>query len=515
MNYIYILNKHGRPLMPTVRYGHIKRLIKDGKAVVINNKPFTVRLKYETNDIVQRITLGIDTGRENIGLAVISNKNCYARINFYTNNKSVTKNMQERKQFRSERRRHRRIRNQRRSIKNNNQFKSGNSNILCSKKKCLSRKIFYPGMKEGINCKVCKGKEAKFNNRKRQDGWLTPSARQLIQMYINAVKLISSFLPISKISIERVNFDFQKLANENIENWQYSKGPLYGFDSYKDYIDELQDYKCLLCSEKITQYHHIVPKSKGGSNVASNFAGLCNKCHELVHTDDTYTSELLTLKNGCYKIKISLLSSCMDKIVEELDKLYSIQITTGYETSIKRKKLGLEKDHCNDAICIALDYNQIENFDLDLPDILILKRFKKKSNNNINKYGRREYFYNGKLVAVNRSKSFEQKEDSLFEYMQSYSKLHNKLECDRHFHELKIVPTKRIYTFHKENVVPKFKCGDKFKYEKHNKIKGNIKTGIFICEGIKINENKLCHNGTKNKNIKHCKLLNHNSLQFI
>ena len=110
MNYIYIVNEHGKALMPTTRYGHIRRLIKGGKAVVIDNKPFTVRLKYETDDIVQRTALGIDTGRENIGLSVITDKNCLARINFYTNNKSVTKNMQERKQFRNERRRYRRIR---------------------------------------------------------------------------------------------------------------------------------------------------------------------------------------------------------------------------------------------------------------------------------------------------------------------------------------------------------------------------------------------------------------------
>ena len=170
MNYIYVLNKCGRPLMPTVRYGHIRRLIKDGKAVVVNDKPFTVRLKYETKNIIQDLTLGIDTGRENIGLSVITDKNCLARINFYTNNKSVTKNMQERKQFRSERRRHRRIKRQRRSLRSDNQFKSGNKDLLRSKKKCLSKNISYPGMDESNTCKICKGKEARFNNRKRPDG---------------------------------------------------------------------------------------------------------------------------------------------------------------------------------------------------------------------------------------------------------------------------------------------------------------------------------------------------------
>ena len=42
---IYIISKNGKALMPTKRYGHIRKLLKQNKAVVINNNPFTVRLK--------------------------------------------------------------------------------------------------------------------------------------------------------------------------------------------------------------------------------------------------------------------------------------------------------------------------------------------------------------------------------------------------------------------------------------------------------------------------------------
>ena len=512
-NHMYVLDKNGKPLMPTTRYSHIRKLIKQNLAVVVNNNPFTIRLKYDTTSFVQDLTLGFDTGRENIGISVVGNNKCFLRANFTTSNKSVTKNMSERRQYRNERRRNRRIGKQKRSIRTDNQFKSGNNDMLRSKKECLSKNFNYPGMEEGINCKVCKGKEAKFNNRKRPVGWITPSARQLVQMYIRVTKLISNFLPISSISIERVSFDFQKLANEDIKSWEYSKGPLYGYKTYKDYIYNLQDGKCLLCDDEITRYHHILPHSKGGTDSVSNIAGLCNKCHKLVHTNDKYTDILKSLKEGDGKQKISLLNSCMDIIIEELNRLYPVKITTGVETYHKRLELGLEKDHCNDAICIALD--DIDAFSLDLPPIFNLKRFKKKSNNNIHKRNRREYYYNKKLVAVNRHKGFEQKEDSLEEYMLNFAKTHTQKECDKHFHELVIKPAKRTYTFHKNGIVPNFKCGDKFKYEKHNKIKGNTKTGVFVCENVKISENKLYHDNTKCKDIKYCKLLNHNSIQFI
>ena len=48
---VYVVNKKGKPLMPTTRYGKVKRLLKSGKAVVINNNPFTIRLKYDTTEL--------------------------------------------------------------------------------------------------------------------------------------------------------------------------------------------------------------------------------------------------------------------------------------------------------------------------------------------------------------------------------------------------------------------------------------------------------------------------------
>ena len=48
MNYVYVLDKHGKPLMPTTRYGHVRRMLQAGEAVAVSTKPFTIRLKYES-----------------------------------------------------------------------------------------------------------------------------------------------------------------------------------------------------------------------------------------------------------------------------------------------------------------------------------------------------------------------------------------------------------------------------------------------------------------------------------
>ena len=60
--------------MPTERFGKVRRLLKDGKAKVINRKPFTIQLLYQTTGIIQPIVLGVDAGYLNIGLSGITEK---------------------------------------------------------------------------------------------------------------------------------------------------------------------------------------------------------------------------------------------------------------------------------------------------------------------------------------------------------------------------------------------------------------------------------------------------------
>ena len=123
---VYVLNKNGKPLMPTERYGHIRWLIKNDKAIPISNNPFTVRFKYDTPDVIQPLTLGIDVGRENICLGVSDNNgNCLFLANVETKNKQVTKNMSERKVHRQERRRYRRKRKQRKALILNQGIQNG------------------------------------------------------------------------------------------------------------------------------------------------------------------------------------------------------------------------------------------------------------------------------------------------------------------------------------------------------------------------------------------------------
>lgn len=56
---VYVQSHSGKALMPTERYGKVRRLLRDGLATVVRHTPFTIRLNYETKEYVQDVTLGV------------------------------------------------------------------------------------------------------------------------------------------------------------------------------------------------------------------------------------------------------------------------------------------------------------------------------------------------------------------------------------------------------------------------------------------------------------------------
>ena len=449
-HYVYVLDRKGNPLPPTKRCRHVRKLLEEGKAVPVKNNPFTIRLKYDVEyEKDQFCGYGQDPGRENPGEASsVEDGACVYLSDIRTNNKSIKLNMADRADSRRGRRRHDRQNKQRKAMHDDTEIQNGKDDV-------------YPGAENPVTHKIIQGKEGKFNNRKREEGWQTPSGRQLIQMHMRALENACKILPVTDFFLERNAFDFQRLENEDIKRWEYGKGPLYGYKSYKDYIWDAQHGKCLLCDKnKIDYYHHINPQKDGKYDHVSNIAGLCHECHYGRH-GSRYMSN------------------------------------NEYYVTETREKYDLPKDHCIDAYAISLAGRE-DVANISLPDVIHMqRRFKKKSGNNIAALNKREYWFEGKCVAKNRHKATDQKEDSLEEYMEEYAKTHTEKECRRHIHELDIHPAKRTYTYHKEGLVAPIKPGDVVVYEKKNKVKGNTKREVFVATGVEYTEVVRSRKGVK------------------
>jgi len=71
--FVYVISKDGQPLMPTSRFGKVRRLLRDKKAKVIRSCPFTIKLLYEPKtSVVQEVVLGQDTGSKHVGTACVA-----------------------------------------------------------------------------------------------------------------------------------------------------------------------------------------------------------------------------------------------------------------------------------------------------------------------------------------------------------------------------------------------------------------------------------------------------------
>ena len=162
---VYVLNKDGRPLMPTERYGKIRRMLKSGEAKVKKRCPFTIQLLYCTEDITQEISLGVDAGSKTIGLsATTAEKELFASEVIVRND--IVNLLSTRREFRHARR---------------------------------NRKTRY--------------RSARFDNRvhTKNKGWLAPSIENKIHSHIKIVETIYKILPITKIVVETASFDTQLL----------------------------------------------------------------------------------------------------------------------------------------------------------------------------------------------------------------------------------------------------------------------------------------------------------------
>ena len=187
---IYVLAPNGKPLMPTRRHGHVQKLLKQGKARIAEHEPFVIQLKYNTPEITQPLYGGTDPGRTNIGNAVVDmNGVAVYRDKVETRNLEIPKLMQKRAGFRRASRRGERLARKRlaKKLGTNREFLEGR---------------MLPGYEKPVMLKDIINTEARFNNRKRPAGWITPTVRQLVQTHISMIDRICRILPVTYWTLE-------------------------------------------------------------------------------------------------------------------------------------------------------------------------------------------------------------------------------------------------------------------------------------------------------------------------
>ena len=352
--FVYVISKDGQPLMPTERFGKVRRLLKEKKAKVIRRCPFTIKLLYEPEThVVQEVVLGQDTGSKYIGTACIANDKVLYQSEVTLRN-DIKKKMDSRRGFRRNRR---------------------------------YRKTRH--------------RKARFLNRansKKKDR-LPPSVKSKVQSHVDEIEFCKTILPISKIILEVSQFDTAlmknpALINEKIKRWGYQKGFNYGYSSRREAVIHRDNYTCRCCGKRHTrlEVHHIVFRSQGGTDDEKNLITLCKECHDAIHAGTlvlTKKPRRLSLKHATH----------MSIIRSRLLKIYPDAIETfGFVTKENRNNLNLQKGHFIDACVIASGGKEFKQSDL-----LFKKRCIPKQSRRLCKGVRGEKkLYTGKILGFRR-----------------------------------------------------------------------------------------------------------------
>ena len=303
---VYVINKQGQALMPTERFGKVRRLLKNSLAHVVCRIPFAIQLDYDTTDYTQPVSLGVDAGSKHIGIsATTSEKELYA-ADVELRNDIVDKLSTRREQRRTRRSR-----------------------------------LRY--------------RKARFNNRvsSKRKGWLAPSVENKIQTHLTVVEKIHKFLPITNIVVETASFDIQKINNPIISGSEYQQGEQLDFFNVREYVLFRDNHTCQHCKgkskDKVLNVHHIESRKTGGDS-PNNLITLCETCHKAYHRGEFE----LNVKRGKSFRDAAFMGIMRWSFYDRIKNIYpDVSMTFGYITKNTRITNNLPKDHYVDARCIS------------------------------------------------------------------------------------------------------------------------------------------------------------------
>ncbi|MGB3651597.1 MAG: RNA-guided endonuclease IscB [Rivularia sp. (in: cyanobacteria)] len=314
-NKVFLVDTNKQPLNP-ITAKQARKLLEKGKAAVFRQFPFTLILKTAVeNPLIYPLTLKLDPGSKFSGISILSGSEIIWCAEIEHRGYLIKQSLESRRAIRRGRR---------------------------------NRKTRY--------------RKARFNNRKRKEGWLPPSLLHRVQTTETWVKRLIKFAPIQEIWIESVKFDLSKMQNPEITGKEYQQGTLFGYE-VREYLLEKWNRKCAYCGAYNIplQIEHIHPKSKGGSDRVSNLTIACEKCNQ--KKGNKPVEQFLSNKQDLLKTILqqakkplrdaAAVNSTRNKIVEVLENILPVSKGTGAQTKQNRIRLDLPKEHWVDSACIG------------------------------------------------------------------------------------------------------------------------------------------------------------------
>ena len=327
---VFVLDRKGRPLMPCSEK-RARLMLSRGRARVHRMIPFTVRLvdRLLEDSVLQPVRLKLDPGSKTTGIALVREKETVDVSTgeiISTGTVLMLLELQHRgaaiRKALEQRRGHRRFRRS---------------------------KLRY--------------RQARFNNRTRQDGWLAPSLQHRVDTTMSWVHRLMRLAPVTALSQELVRFDTQSMQNPEISGIEYQQGELQGYE-VREYLLEKWGRQCAYCDAEHTpmEIDHIHPRSKGGSNRVSNLTLACHDCNQ--KKGNLLISEFLAGQPDKLRRILALakaplrdaaaVNSTRQAVFQRLQATnLPVEVASGGRTKYNRHQLQVPKAHCLDAACVG------------------------------------------------------------------------------------------------------------------------------------------------------------------
>ncbi len=316
---VFVLDKYRRPLMPCTPK-RARLLLAQGRAVVVRVRPFVIRLKDRLleDSVLQPLTLKLDPGSKTTGMAIArveetADQDVHHAVllaEVAHRGAQVHTNKLTQRQARRRRR---------------------------------SANLRY--------------RPPRFLNRRIPQGWLPPSLLSRIENCLTWTRRLGKWSPLTRIEVERVRFDMQLIQDPEISGGEYQRGELAGWELRSYFLVKFK-YTCVYCGKKNVPFEldHQVPRSRGGSNRASNLVLSCHGCNV---AKGNKTAAEFGYPEVAARAKAPLrdaaaVNATRYKLVEALRRFgLPIDTWSGGRTRWNRARFGVEKTHANDALCVG------------------------------------------------------------------------------------------------------------------------------------------------------------------
>lgn len=314
---VCVITPKGKSLMPTSEY-RARKLLKSGKAVIHQHRPFTIMLTRVVSENVQPVEYCCDTGYRHIGVSIKSERHEYFHCQF---------------------------------------------GMLPDEKERHDRRRKYRRTRRGH----LRHRKPRFDNRRasKRKGGLVPSLGNVKEQHIRMFERYAAVMPITSAMFEMGSFDVHAIHEYEatgtvLSGEGYQRGPRYGFDSLRKAIFYRDGYKCQVCGTSaengsILRVHHLGYRKGDHSNRAGNLITVCTRCHTAANHKPggkLYDLEARTKPlNGA-----AFMNAVRWQMLGELKASHpevDWRVTYGAATQETRRALSMEKTHANDAYAMG------------------------------------------------------------------------------------------------------------------------------------------------------------------